>query len=289
MNGSVLQSFWMIVAGLLYTMLAVCIKVGVETYSVYEIVFYRSLFGIVMVVYLLKKNGCTIATPLWKMHIGRNILATANICLGVYVIWLLPLSMAQILNYTAPLFFAFLIVLEMIFSKTKINWGLLLALVFGFSGVCLVVRPDVAQAMLWPMLIGLVVGATGGTADWLVKKLGEKSEPVERIVFWFVIAGLVVGLFGILLGEGFHVLDIQGFLIMLGVGVFGTLGQYTMTLALKNGVSLLNSVFQYSGVVFTIIVGILVFADSLDTPTFIGITIICLSGIVSTILSKHSK
>ena len=112
---------------------------------------------------------------------------------------------------------------------------------------------------------------------------------MERIVFWFVIAGLVVGLFGILLGEGFHVPDIQGFLIMLGVGVFGTLGQYTMTLALKNGVSLLNSVFQYSGVVFTIIVGILVFADSLDTPTFIGIIIICLSGIVSTILSKHSK
>ncbi len=143
--------------------------------------------------------------------------------------------------------------------------------------------------MLLPMLLGLVAGAIGGSADWLVKKMGEKEEPAERIVFWFVVAGLLVGLVGIILGDGFHALDIKGFLILFGVGVFGTLGQYTMTLALKNGEAFLNSVLQYSGVVFSIIAGILIFNDVLDWLTFVGIAVICLSGIASTILTMVSK
>ena len=137
--------------------------------------------------------------------------------------------------------------------------------------------------MLLPMLLGLIVGATGGSADWIVKKMGERGEPAERIVFWFVVAGLIVGFAGIVLGDGFHPLDMNGFLILLGVGVFGTLGQYTMTLALKNGEAFLNSVLQYSGVVFVI------FGDSLDMLSFIGIAVICLSGIASTILTVIAK
>ena len=235
MSPSILQSFWMLVAGLLYTLLAICIKWGVDTYSVYEIVFYRSLFGIAMVLYLCRKKHIPLRTPMLGTHIMRNALATTNLCLGAYITWLLPLAMAQILNYTCPLFFATLIVIETLLSGRRVVWGLLGSLIAGFAGVCLIVRPDVAGTMLLPMLLGLVVGASGGSADWLVKKMGEKEEPAERIVFWFVVAGLLVGFVGIILGDGFHALDIKGFLILFGVGVFGTLGQYTMTLALKNG------------------------------------------------------
>ena len=289
MSPTVLQSFWMLAAGAFYTLLAICIKWGVDTYSVYEIVFYRSAFGIFMVLYLLKQKGIPIATPMLGTHILRNALATTNLCLGAYIMWLLPLAMAQILNYTCPLFFASWIVAEMLVAGRRINWGLLGALICGFLGVCLIIRPDVGEAMLLPMLLGLIVGATGGSADWIVKKMGERGEPAERIVFWFVVAGLIVGFAGIVLGDGFHPLDMNGFLILLGVGVFGTLGQYTMTLALKNGEAFLNSVLQYSGVVFSIIAGIFIFGDSLDMLTFIGIAVICLSGIASTILTVIAK
>ena len=245
MTPTVLQSFWMLAAGAFYTLLAICIKWGVDTYSVYEIVFYRSVFGIFMVLYLLKKKQIPITTPMLGTHILRNALATTNLCLGAYITWLLPLAMAQILNYTCPLFFASWIVIETVLAGRRIHWGLLVALLCGFAGVCLIIRPDVGAAMLLPMLLGLIVGATGGTADWIVKRMGEKNEPAERIVFWFVVAGLIVGFVGIVLGDGFHALDFQGFFILMGVGVFGTLGQYTMTLALKNGEAFLNSVLQY--------------------------------------------
>ena len=289
MTPTVLQSFWMLAAGAFYTLLAICIKWGVDTYSVYEIVFYRSVFGIFMVLYLLKKKQIPITTPMLGTHILRNALATTNLCLGAYITWLLPLAMAQILNYTCPLFFASWIVIETVLAGRRIHWGLLVALLCGFSGVCLIIRPDVGAAMLLPMLLGLIVGATGGTADWIVKRMGEKNEPAERIVFWFVVAGLIVGFVGIVLGDGFHALDFQGFFILMGVGVFGTLGQYTMTLALKNGEAFLNSVLQYSGVVFSIVAGIFLFGDSLDWLTFLGIAVICLSGIASTILTVLAR
>ena len=289
MTPTVLQSFWMLAAGAFYTLLAICIKWGVDTYSVYEIVFYRSVFGIFMVLYLLKKKQIPITTPMLGTHILRNALATTNLCLGAYITWLLPLAMAQILNYTCPLFFASWIMIETVLAGRRIHWGLLVALLCGFSGVCLIIRPDVGAAMLLPMLLGLIVGATGGTADWIVKRMGEKNEPAERIVFWFVVAGLIVGFVGIVLGDGFHALDFQGFFILMGVGVFGTLGQYTMTLALKNGEAFLNSVLQYSGVVFSIVAGIFLFGDSLDWLTFLGIAVICLSGIASTILTVLAR
>lgn len=289
MTPTVLQSFWMLAAGAFYTLLAICIKWGVDTYSVYEIVFYRSAFGIFMVLYLLKKKQIPITTPMLGTHILRNALATTNLCLGAYITWLLPLAMAQILNYTCPLFFASWIVIETVLAGRRIHWGLLVALLCGFAGVCLIIRPDVGAAMLLPMLLGLIVGATGGTADWIVKRMGEKNEPAERIVFWFVVAGLIVGFVGIVLGDGFHALDFQGFFILMGVGVFGTLGQYTMTLALKNGEAFLNSVLQYSGVVFSIVAGIFLFGDSLDWLTFLGIAVICLSGIASTILTVLAR
>ena len=289
MTPTVLQSFWMLAAGAFYTLLAICIKWGVDTYSVYEIVFYRSAFGIFMVLYLLKKKQIPITTPMLGTHMLRNALATTNLCLGAYITWLLPLAMAQILNYTCPLFFASWIVIETVLAGRRIHWGLLVALLCGFAGVCLIIRPDVGAAMLLPMLLGLIVGATGGTADWIVKRMGEKNEPAERIVFWFVVAGLIVGFVGIVLGDGFHALDFQGFFILMGVGVFGTLGQYTMTLALKNGEAFLNSVLQYSGVVFSIVAGIFLFGDSLDWLTFLGISVICLSGIASTILTVLAR
>ena len=209
MTPTVLQSFWMLAAGAFYTLLAICIKWGVDTYSVYEIVFYRSAFGIFMVLYLLKKKQIPITTPMLGTHILRNALATTNLCLGAYITWLLPLAMAQILNYTCPLFFASWIVIETVLAGRRIHWGLLVALLCGFAGVCLIIRPDVGAAMLLPMLLGLIVGATGGTADWIVKRMGEKNEPAERIVFWFVVAGLIVGFVGIVLGDRFHALDCE--------------------------------------------------------------------------------
>ena len=62
-----------------------------------------------------------------------------------------------------------------------------------------------------------------------------------------------------------------------------------MTLALKNGEAYLNSVLQYSGVVFSIVTGIFLFDDSLDWLTFLGIAVICLSGIASTILTVLAR
>ncbi len=291
-NDALIQSLWMLVAGLLYTLLAICIKLCVDTYSVYEVVFYRSFFGLFLALFLLRKNHICIRTHVGALHLGRNLLSVINLCLGAYVVWLLPLSMAQILNYTGPLFLAALVVAERAAKKEKIEKGLLIALALGFVGVLLIVRPDAASASLWAMFLGLIVGATSGSSDWVVTQLAQKGEPSERILFWFLVMCLLVGFVGTLLRGGFHTLTAEGLALLFGVGFFGTTGQYAMTHALKHGEALVNSVFQYSGVLFTVIAGVAFFGDKLDFLTLIGVVVICASGIMSTIvtlLSKRSK
>ena len=61
-DNPVLQSTWMLVAALCFTALAAVIKVAADTYSVYEIIFYRSVFGIFATFWMLRRLGISIKT-----------------------------------------------------------------------------------------------------------------------------------------------------------------------------------------------------------------------------------
>lgn len=286
---STVQSFWMLLAGFFYTLLAVCIKLCVDDYSVFEIVFYRSAIGMVMAVYLLRKAGQSIKTPHVKLHVLRNVLIFANLCLGAYITWLMPLSMAQIFNSSCPMFLALCIVVQSLLMGERIVWGMVGALLTGFLGVVLVVQPTMDWSVLSGMAIGITVAASGGCADFTVTKLGERGESPQRILFWFLASCLVASFIATLVTGGFHALTLEGALCLFGIGIFGTLGQYVMTIALKYGVPLLNSVLQFSGLVFSVIVSIVWFDDIINSVGFVGIALIILSGIAASVLSFRAK
>lgn len=207
----------------------------------------------------------------------------------MYVVWVLPLGTAQTLGYTAALFFALFATIEAIIKKQHVSWLMLLAILGGFGGVLLILRPTVDATLLVPMLVGLLVGFSGAVADFTVRKMTEMGEPPQRIVFYFVSAGTIVGGTGALITTGFHPIDPEALLYLFLIGLFGTLAQFAMTHAWKHGLPLLNTIFQYAGVVFAVIVGVLFFGDEIDLVTLIGIGVVCASGVFSSLINLRRK
>lgn len=285
----VLESCWMLVAALSFSLMAGCMKVAADTFSIYEIIFYRSLLGVAIGYGVLRKTGISLHTTRPWTYVFRCSVGTFCILLGVWIVWRLPLGTAQTLAYTAALFFALFCIIEAFIKRQSVSWFLIGAIVCGFGGVLLILRPTVEVELMIPMLIGLLVGFTGALADFTVRKMTEKGEPPPRIVFYFVCSGTLVGGLGALMTTGFHALDWMSATVLFFVGLFGTLGQLAMTHAWKHGLPLLNTIFQYAGVIFAVILGVLAFGDEIDALTLAGIAVVCASGVAAGLANLKKK
>lgn len=85
-------ALWMLVAGFLFGCMGVFVKLGAEYFSNIELVFYRSLIGLIIMYAILRQRGGTMATAQWKGHLWRGTSGSIALLLFFYCITVLPLS-----------------------------------------------------------------------------------------------------------------------------------------------------------------------------------------------------
>lgn len=284
MRDSTAQSLWMLVASLLFAMMGVCVKLGAERYSPAELVFYRGFVSLVMFGGFVAFKGWRIGTPLWRAHVNRGISGSLALLLYFYAITQLPLPTAVTLNYTSPLWLALFVTL---LNRQRIQPWLLGAILLGFAGIVLLLRPTIGQGQGLGALLGLSSGALAGVAFINVRKLGELGEPEWRIVFWFSAIATLIGLPWVASGD-LHAIDLKGGLLLLGVGLFGGAAQFALTRAYRHGKLLLSASFSYFTVVFSSVFGWLIWSDALPWSSVSGIVLITASGVIASIRSRAS-
>ena len=264
----------MVVAGFLFGCMGVFVKLGAPFFSSAELVFYRSLFGLLVIALIVISRNLTVATRHWKMHVWRGLSGFAALMLFFYAIGRLPLATAVTLNYTAPLFLAFLSVLIL---KERPHLPLILAILLGFAGVVLLLRPTLHQEQITAGLMGLASGFLAAIAYLNVKQLGQIGEPSFRIVFYFTLVCTVGG--GLwMAAHTFHPVKPLSFLLLLGLGTSATLAQLAMTRAYREGNTLVVGSLAYSTVVFASLWGIALWHEMPPLFSWLGIALIILSG-----------
>jgi len=267
----------MLVAGVMLAAMGVFAKLGSQDFSSAELVFYRSLISVLLVLVVVRTRRLPLATPHWKMHFVRSLSGFAAMMLLFYVIGILPLATATTLNYTSPLF---LVLLTALTVRQRIPAGLLLAAVLGFVGVVLLLRPTFSANQMNAGLLGLASGFCGGIAHFSNRKLGVLGEPAWRVVFYFSLLGLVgAGLFAAF--SGFHAFGLRGALILLGLGVCAVLGQLAMTQAYKEGEPLTVGSLAYSTVVFTVLASAVLWNEHLSLGSWLAMALIIASGVLA--------
>ena len=272
-----MKSGWMIVAGVLFAFMGVFVKLGSAYFSSAELVFYRSLIGLLVIFFIIKAQRLPLSTACWKMHLWRGLSGFFALMLFFYAISQLPLATAITLNYTAPLFLALLTTLVL---KEKPNGSMLFAIFLGFSGIVLLLRPTLHQDQLTAGLLGLASGFLAGVAYLNVKQLGQAGEPEWRTVFYFTLVSTIgAGIW--MLIHHFHAITFKSFLLLLGLGTTATLAQLAMTRAYRLGKTLVVASLAYVTVVFASLLGILIWNEILPFTSWLAIAIIITSGIIS--------
>ena len=168
----------MVAASLLFALMGVCVKLASARYGAGEIVLYRSLVGLVLMVAVMRWRALSWRTPVPAMHGWRNATGVSALCLWFYAIGGLPLGTAMTLNYLSSVWIAlFLIGGAALLGPARggIDGRLVAAVLAGFAGVALVLRPTLAQDQLWYGLVGLLSGLLAAVA-YLPKQYLTQKE-----------------------------------------------------------------------------------------------------------------
>lgn len=267
----------MIVAGILFSCMGVFVKLGAQYFSSAELVFYRSLFGLLVIYLIIKLQGLSLTTPNLKMHFWRGLSGFVALMFFFYAISALPLATAVTLNYTSPLFLGLLTTLIL---KERPRPMLIFTVILGFVGVALLLRPTLHADQLNAGLLGLLSGFFAGIAYLNVKQLGAAGEPEWRVVFYFTLYCTVGG--GIwMVFHTFHAMTLHRIAILLALGTTATLAQLAMTRAYRTGNTLVVGSLAYSAVIFASLWGVLLWQEILSPGSWLAIALIVLSGVIS--------
>jgi S-adenosylmethionine uptake transporter len=283
-----MSALWMLAAAVLFSVMGAMVKFAIQQYGVLEVVFYRSLIGVVVLYAYVRWRRTTLATPVARTHLTRGAVGTAALSLWFYATGALPLGTAMTLNYTSPLFLAALAAGVAMRSGDRVDWRLVAAILVGFVGVVLLLQPTYSSAQAVAATAGLVSGILSAVAYWYVRTLGRLGEPEWRTVFYFALSGTVIGFIGTVV-QGFSAHDGRGVALLAGVGITATLAQLAMTRAYAYGHTLVVANLQFVAVVAASLIGIAVFGDHIPLIGWIGIAIIILSGASSTVLIARQR
>lgn len=273
----------MLVAGFSFSIMGLFVKLGAPYFSPAELVFYRSFISLLPLIVLAFYQRQPLGTVHWRLHLTRSISGLISLCLFFYAITQLPLATAITLNYTSPLFLALLIT---VLAREKLNPPLLIALLCGFVGIILVLKPHFSPDQWFAGLMGLLSGFGAGVAYLNVRAMGALGEPEWRIVLYFTaLSTAVLGVY--LLFVPLHPITLGNSGILVGMALSATVGQLAMTRAYRMGSTLLVANFAYSAIVFSSLWGILFFSEWITPWAWLGVAVVMVSGASASILVRR--
>ncbi|MDO5142081.1 MAG: DMT family transporter [Eubacteriales bacterium] len=233
--------------------------------------FFRNLVAMFVAAGVMAREK---VSPRWKkgdlpLLLMRSICGTLGIFFNFYAIDHLLLADANILNKMSP-FFA--ILFSFIMLRERANALQYLAVLAAFGGSMLIVRPGFS-AEAFPAIIGLLGGVSAGAAYTAVRALTQRGEESARIVFFFSAFSMLACVPSMLFN--FHPMTVQQTLCLLGAGAAATLGQFGMTLAYSHAPAKEISVFDYTQVLFSAVLGFFLFDQVPDGWSVLGYVVIC--------------
>ncbi|WP_235087455.1 DMT family transporter [Chromobacterium sp. Beijing] len=273
-----LGSGWMVVAALCFALMSMFVKLGADAFGSTELLFWRTAIGALTLGAAMAWKRQSPRTPHWRGHIKRSFVGYMSMVALFYALTRLPLSTAVTLNYTSSLFFALLCVVKL---KERLTPRTGLALLLGFVGIVILLRPTFSSAQWLAGLIGLLSGVSAGYAVFQVRELGRMGEPSWKVVFWFFSVSSLFGGVWLILGPGFTAVTADNVLPLLGVGVCGMLGQLAMTRAYKDGRKYLVASFAYLTVLFSVLLGVVLWGDPLSGWSLAAMALIVGSGLMA--------
>ena len=188
---------WMMASVLSFTLMAISVRELPEAMSPFEMLFIRSALGAAIVVVILSVKGAgpkgwgQIRGQRLGGHVFRNVIHFTGQSLWIYGIKLLPLAMVFAIEFTTPIWGA---ILAVAFLGERMNAGRWAALVLGFIGVLVILRPDLGEISAGALVMlacTFFFGSTNVITKWLTRSETALSILLYMTVMQTLFGGLV--------------------------------------------------------------------------------------------------
>ncbi|WP_346937020.1 DMT family transporter [Clostridium sp.] len=202
-----------------------------------------------------------------KLLIMRSTLGTLGVILNFYAIDHLILSDANMLNKLSPFF---VILFCAIFLKENLQLRHIAIITVGFLGSLLIIKPAFSVDII-PYVIGLSSAIFAGAAYTCVRAIGNR-EKHYTVVFYFSCFSVVTILPFMIFS--YTPMTWLQFTYLILAGIFATIGQFGITLAYKYAPAKEISIFDYSNIIFSAIISMVIFNQSPDILSVLGYIVI---------------
>lgn len=273
---------YMILSSVFFALMAATVKF-LGDIPLAEKIFFRNLVGILFGLFIVSRNGKKIKANNIKLVLLRSFIGFLGIASYFYAIAQMKMADAVILNKTSPFF---VMIFAALFLNEKIKKTQLFSLSFAVLGALFVIKPSFGSEMI-PALIALSAGILSGISYTLLRHL-RKSESSETIVLAFCTFSTLATLPFLFTGR-FVVPDLQEVLALFALGIFAVIAQFFVTQAYRFSEAGEVSIYAYSNIVFSVLIGIIIFSEIPDSLSIFGGSAIILAGFINFYASRLRK
>ena len=241
-----------------------------------EIMFWRQFLTLPLVLaWVMTTTGIgALATKRPGTHFLRGLYGTIGMVLNFGAVILLPLAEATTINFTVPIW---AVLLSILLLREKVGIWRWSAVALGFAGILVIAQPGGGHFPLYGALVALGGAFMIALISIQIADLNRTDKPLT-IVFYF--ACVTTPLTAVALPFVMTGHDASVWLLLLGIGLAGALGQLLLTAALRFGTVASVIVMDYSGLFWATLYGWWLFGMLPPATTWLGAPLIVIAGLV---------
>ena len=284
-NSNILKGiFCIIIAGFGFALMSLFVKLSGDLPSMQK-GFFRNIIAVFISSIPLIKHWKVINIPKnktgWLVLISRSVFGAIGLVLNFYAISHISLADSSIIQKLSPFI---IIILSYIFFKEEMTRFQFFSIIIAFIGIILIIKPSGNDIISMGALAALLGALCAGIAYTCVRYLGTHNVSGEFIIFFFSSLSTIL-LLPYLIFD-YRVMTMYQLSMLILAGASATIGQYGVTFAYKYAAAKNISVFDYSQVLFSGILGFIFFSELPDLQSLIGYIIVISVGIILVIKSK---
>ena len=256
-----------------------------ETNNVFTLVTFRywfiALIMIISCIFIKNSFVTIIKTKQPYVQFSRGLILSLNNCLVVYTFTLLGLVETHAIIACYPLIVAGL---SVPFLGEKFGWRRWTAILTGFIGVLIILRP--ASSVISEGSIFAIIGAIMFAVYLILTRYVSRLDTAVTSFFWTGIGGTVtMTVISFFIWEPIPQKDLLWLLTMC---ILSSSSHFLMVKTLQVAEASVIQPFSYLQLVFGSIIGVMIFSESVDLMIIVGVTIVIGSGLFTT-WREHKK
>ena len=263
----VLAVFFMIFSGFFATTMHCLIRFATEDHHPFEVAFFRTVFVLIIFLPLVARNGISsLKSNNIKLQTFRAIVGSVAMLCMFYGLSITELAKATALMFTVPIFAT---ILAILFLKEIVGIRRWLAMIVGFTGAVIVLRPDV-ELGFGPLLI--LCASLMWSSSMLMAKTLTKTDSISSITFWQA-AGLIPATF-ILAVPVWQWPNLSQLFMFLMIAIAGTLVHWFLNEALKRAEISALLPLDYLRLIWSVSMGFIFFNELPHAGLWFGAALI---------------